>query len=141
MKTALWFSICVLGWGIAVFLMAAVTKGAGRLSLGTILVYNLVGYAIAIAVLARNVQIGWSWNHLLAVTISVLYVAANYSYYHLSQAGQQVTVLAPLTGLYVVVTVLLGFALLHEPVTLRKGLGIVLAVAAVILLTWQSRPS
>jgi drug/metabolite transporter (DMT)-like permease len=138
MKTALWFSVCMFGWGIAVFLMAAVTKGAGRLSLGTVLVCNLIGYAIAIAALARHVQLGWSWNHLLAILIAVLYVGANYSYYHLSQSGQQVTVLAPLTGLYVVVTVLLGVALLHEPVTLRKGLGIVLAVAAVILLTWKA---
>ena len=125
MKTALWFSTCVFGWGIAVFLMTYVTRGPGRLSLGTILVYNLVGYSIAIAALARHVQPGWSWNHLLAVLISVLYVAANYAYYQLSQAGQEVAVLAPLTGLYVVVTVLLGLALLHETMTLRKGLGMV----------------
>jgi len=137
MKAALWFSICVFGWGTAVFLMSALTKGSGRLSLGTILVCNLLGYAIAIAALARDVRLGWSWSHLLAVVIAVLYVAANYSYYQLSQAGGQVTVLAPLTGLYVVVTVLLGVALLHEPMTLRKGVGIALAAGAVILLTWK----
>ena len=139
MKTALWFSICVLAWGVAVFLMTFVTRGPGKLNVGTILVCNLVGYLLMIGLLARNVQAAWSWNHLLAVLISVLYVAANYSYYRLSHAGEQVTILAPLTGLYVVVAVLLGFALLGEPLSWRKGLGIVLAVAAVILLSWDDK--
>lgn len=138
MKTALWFAICVLAWGISIFLMTFIVKGPKGLSLGTILVYNLAGYAIGIGLLARNVDIGLSRNHLLAVLISLLYVAANYSYYRLSQAGHQVTILVPLTGLYVVVSVLLGIVLMHEPMTFRKGLGIVLAVAAAILLTTEA---
>lgn len=138
MKTVLWFSICVLAWGVAVFLMTFVTRGAGKLNVGTILVCNLVGYALMIGLLARDVQFAWSWNHALAALISSLFVAANYSYYKLSHTGEGVTILAPLTGLYVVVTVLLGMVLLHETMTLRKGLGIALAVAAVILLSWES---
>ena len=47
------------------------------------------------------------------------------------------TILAPLTSLYVLVTVLLGAVLFHEPITLRKGLGVAMALGALILLSWE----
>ncbi len=64
MKTTLWFALCISGWGVAIFLMAHLGRTLG---MGTILVCNLIGYAIAVALLARNVNLGWTWNHLLAV--------------------------------------------------------------------------
>jgi len=134
MMTAWYLAVCIFGWGIAVFLMSYVGRAMTQ---GTILVCNLLGYCLAIAVLARDVELAWTWKHAAAAAIGVLFVAANYAYYRLSHSGEEVTVLAPLTGLYVLLPVVLGVALWHEPLSLRKVCGIVLALAAIVLLTWE----
>ena len=134
MKTTLWFAMCISGWGVGAFLMAHLGRTLG---MGTILVCNLIGYAVAIALLARNVSLGWTWNHLLAVVTAILFVLANFAYYRLSRVGEEVTILAPLSSLYVLVAVVLGVLLWHEPITLRKGLGILLGVLALILLSGE----
>ena len=61
MKTIFWFALCISGWGVGAFLMAHLGR---TLAMGTVLACNLIGYTIAIAILARNVSLGWSWNHL-----------------------------------------------------------------------------
>lgn len=133
-KTTLWFALCIFGWGFGVFLMAHLGRS---LSMGTILVCNLIGYAVAIALLARNASFGWTWNHGLAVVTAICFVLANFAYYRLSHGGEEVTILAPLSSLYVLVAVVLGVLVWHEPITLRKGLGILLGVVAMILLSWE----
>ena len=134
MKTTLWFALCISGWGVGAFLMAHLGRTLG---MGTILVYNLIGYAIAIALLTRNASLGWTWNHLLAVVTAVLFVLSNFAFYRLSHDGEEVTILAPLTSLYVLVAVALGVLVWQEPITLRKGLGILLGMLAMILLSWE----
>jgi len=136
MKTIFWFALCISGWGVGAFLMAHLGRTLG---MGTILVYNLIGYAIAIALLTRNVSLGWTGNHLLAVVTAMLFVFSNFAFYRLSHAGEEVTILAPLTSLYVLVAVVLGVLVWHEPITPRKGLGILLGVVAMILLSWERR--
>lgn len=125
------FAVCFLGWGLAVFLMTFVTR---TLNQGTILLCNLVGYSLVIAWFARSADMRLSWAHALAVFIGVLFVFSNLAYYKLSSMGGQASVLAPLTGLYVVVAALLGVGLLGEPMTARKCLGIALAGVAIFLL-------
>ncbi len=39
-----------------------------------------------------------------------------------------------LTALYPLITVLLSFLILHETVTLRQGIGMLLALAAIVLM-------
>jgi len=134
MNTTLWFALCISGWGVGAFLMAHLGRTLG---MGTILVGNLIGYAIAIALLARDVRVEWTWNHLLAVVTAICFVLANFAYYRLSHGGEEVTILAPLSSLYVLVAVGLGVLVWHEPITLRKALGILLGLAAMVLLSWE----
>ena len=134
MLRLLCFAVCFIGWGVAVFLMTFVTRA---LSQGTILVCNLLGYGLVIAWFAKGADLRLSWAHALAVFIGVLFVFSNLAYYKLAAMGGQASVLAPLTGLYVVVASLLGVGVLGEPMTLRKGLGIVLAGVAIFLLSSQ----
>jgi len=68
---------------------------------------------------------------------AMLFVFSNFAFYRLSHAGEEVTILAPLTSLYVLVAVALGVLVWQEPITLRKGLGILLGVVAMILLSWE----
>ena len=127
----LYFSICFLGWGLAIFLMTILGKD---LEHRVVLVCNLVGYLIVNAFVIPKVKFGWTLNHGLAVLVGVLYVVSNLAYYKLSEMGGDASVLGPLTGLYVLVPVVLGFVFLDEAPTARKCAGVVLALAAIYLL-------
>lgn len=132
MMTWLCFATCFFGWGVAVFLMTLVSRS---LNLSTILAYNLIGYVLVNLFFFNQTKLGWTLNHGLAVLIGALFVLSNLAYYKLSEMGGQASILAPLTSLYVVVTVVLGMVFLREPPTLRKWVGIGLAVVAIYLLS------
>ncbi|MDZ8054738.1 MAG: EamA family transporter [Aulosira sp. ZfuVER01] len=53
----------------------------------------------------------------------------------ISQASA--TIVIPLTSLYPVITILLAFLILKEPITLRQGIGILLAIIALLLCLWE----
>jgi len=71
------------------------------------------GYAILIAI-------------PMAIAILTLYLAI---------AKGPVSVVMPIYGLNAMVTALLGIVILHEPVTIPKVAGLVLAVVAIVLLS------
>ena len=62
----------------------------------------------------------------MAIAILTLYMAI---------AKGPVSVVMPIYGLNAMVTALLGILILHEPVTVPRVLGLVLAVAAIVLLS------
>jgi len=72
-----------------------------------------IGYAILIGI-------------PMAIAILTLYLAI---------AKGPVSVVMPIYGLNAMVTVILGIIVLHEPVTVPKVAGLVLAVVAIILLS------
>ena len=72
-----------------------------------------VGYAILIGI-------------PMAIAILTLYLAI---------AKGPVSVVMPIYGLNAMVTALLGIVILHEPVTIPKVAGLVLAVVAIVLLS------
>lgn len=132
MPSLFYFAVCLVGWGIATFLMTFVTR---QISIGTILICNLIGYCISISIVAKGIRFELKWAHLLAILIGVLFVLCNTAYYKLSEMGGQASVLAPLTGLYVLFPVVLGAVLLKERMFLTKSIGIALAVVAIYLLS------
>jgi drug/metabolite transporter (DMT)-like permease len=54
--------------------------------------------------------------------------------FQLSGLGMSVSVLGPVTALYIIVPAVLGVALLGESLTLRKVSGVLLAMTAIYLL-------
>ena len=72
-----------------------------------------IGYAILIGI-------------PMAIAILTLYLAI---------AKGPVSVVMPIYGLNAMVTALLGIVILHEPVTIPKVAGLVLAVVAIVLLS------
>ena len=62
----------------------------------------------------------------LAIGLIALYLAIE---------GGPVSIVIPIMGINSMVAVLLGFSILREKVTVRKGLGVLLAVSAIILLS------
>lgn len=100
----------------------------------TSLVFSLPGYIAVIAFIASKANYSLSKNHWVAMAVGVLYMISNLSYYKLCETVD-VSKLAPVTAMYVVIPVILGWVLLKEPVTIQKIVGIILAGAALCLLT------
>ena len=136
MGAAGYLAICMLMWGLATFTM----KVAGQhLDPMTVVVYNLLGYFLVGAFLLPTASYGFSRYHAMGIAIGALFVLGNMAFYKLSQTVQ-VSALVPLTSLYVVIPVLLGILALGEHLTPRKGIGILLAVAAIYLLSSAEEP-
>lgn len=76
------------------------------------------------------------FNHhsLYAIPVGFVSLIAILTFYHALKAGPA-SVVIPLTNLYVLFPVIFGFAILKEPVTLNRILGILFAVVAGILLS------
>jgi transporter family protein len=72
--------------------------------------------------------------HLIALVAGIT-GALGFLYFFLALSKGPATVVIPLTSLYVAVSSILALLILSEPLTLKKGLGIISAVLAMILLT------
>lgn len=131
MHSSVYLVGCLLMWGLATFAM----KLAGtRLDPLTIVVCNVAGYLAMGLILLPQAQLAATPSHALAASIGLLFVMGNLAFYKLSQTAQ-VSVLAPLTSLYIVIPIVLGIAVLGEPLTRRKAAGILLAIVAIYLLS------
>ena len=95
-------------------------------------VYLLVGGLIWVQM---RVPFDWNYPGLTAAVAAGL--SGGFALFFLLKALSfgPATVIVPLTSLYPVITVLLGITFLHEGLTLRQLVGIILAVAAVWLLS------
>jgi len=129
-----WLAICIVGWGLGVFLMKI---AATRIGPTTAVVFNLPGYLLAAAWLIPQARWKVSVGHLAAVAVGACFVAANLAFYRLLETGP-VARLSALAGLYVVVPVVLGAVLLREQPRAVHWAGIVLAMAALVLLSWPA---
>jgi transporter family protein len=132
------FTVCFLGWGFAIFIMTVIGKA---LDWKTIIVCNLIGYLFANLYFIPKAKLAWTLNHGLAVLVGILFVISNVAYYKLSRSGGEASVLAPLTGLYVIVPVFLGIVFLKEEPTVQKIAGVVLAIGAIYLLSSSPSPA
>jgi bacterial/archaeal transporter family protein len=131
MQNALLLIGCMAAWGMAVFLM----KLAGdRLGPYTSAVFALPGYILVGLFVAGKADYRIVPAHGIAVAIGALYMLGNMAFYKLS-ANTDVTTLAPITSVNIVIPIILGWCLLHEPFTPRRVAGIVFAIVAVYLLS------
>ena len=129
---------CMGAWGLATFLM----KIAGqRLGPYTTSVFALPGYVLVGLLISRRADYHLTVHHGVAVGIGALYMLGNMAFYQLC-GMHDLSALAPVTSLAVVVPILLGWVLLSEPISVQRVAGVVLALAAVVLLNWpQSTPA
>ncbi len=75
----------------------------------------------------------WMWLLLLGLT----YGLGNLTLIVAYGSGGRASIVTPMTSLYSLVTIPLAVLWLHERVTLREGIGVSIAVCAVIALVWE----
>jgi transporter family protein len=131
MEASAYLTVCILMWGMAIFTMKLAGQGLDPMTLA---VFNAGGQLLIGVLLFSRASLGFSKHHLLGIAVGVLFILGNMAFYKLSQTAQ-VSTLAPLTALHIAVPILLGIILLGEPVTIRKGVGVLFALLALYFLS------
>lgn len=126
--------VAFICWGIWAFLPKIATQYINPRS---VVVYEIVG-ALIVALIAF-VSLGFKVQthpigSSLAIIIGALGLGGSLAYLYAVGKGP-VSVVSVLTALYPILTITLAYLLLHEPVTLKQGIGMLLALVAIILLT------
>ena len=97
-------------------------------------------FTIILCATVRKANVTLSWSHAAAVAAGVCGgIGAILMYRALEQADAGVVI--AVSAQYVLVTALLSWALLGEGLGLRKIAGLVLAILAIVLLTWEGSAS
>jgi drug/metabolite transporter (DMT)-like permease len=127
--------LCLLGWGVTGVTQKLATQYISNgLSIVGYVVANLVA-AVLISLLHPLVwNIGWS-TWLLCLSVGVSFSLATLFLFAAYPAGGKVSIVSVLTSLYPAITVVFAVPLFGERVTLLRGIGIGLALAAGVVLS------
>ncbi|HMB27703.1 MAG TPA: DMT family transporter [Blastocatellia bacterium] len=133
------FYACVatLCWGVVGLLQKL---GTNRISSRSLLVWLVVGFAAMLPPLWRDGALtGLGWRVSL---IGLLGGAANgfgsWALFEALERGAKASVAVPLTALYPLVTIVLARIFLAETLTFRQWVGIALAVAGGVMLSYET---
>ena len=121
-------------WGVWAFL----PKIAGRyIDPKSIILYEAIGVILfALVVLTTmdfKVQIH-ARGMLLAIIVGALGIGGSFAYVYALVKGP-VGIVSIFTALYPILTIILAYFILHEPITLKQGVGILFALMAIFLLS------
>jgi bacterial/archaeal transporter family protein len=124
-------------WGVVGLLQKL---GTNRISSRSLLVWLVVGFAGMLPLLWRDgAPTGLGWRVLL---IGLLGGAANglgsWALFEALERGAKASVAVPLTALYPLVTIVLARIFLAETLTFRQWVGIALAVAGGVMLSYET---
>jgi transporter family protein len=128
-----WSLLALLAWGLYGFLPKLAVR---HLPPTGAMIYYAFGVGVVAAAGAIAGGIGTQFSPrgaALAFFTGALGALGGLAYFF-ALRDAPVSIAAPLTAMYPVVTVLLAFALLREPVSARQWTGVLLALAAVWLM-------
>jgi bacterial/archaeal transporter family protein len=141
-----WAGIGMIGYSVTALLVKLATQ-SGRFSSYFVLMVSsamVVATSTTITVLRGDMR-AFSRNNfgstdgLFALGTGVALVVA-VVFYFLALSEGPASVVVPIYGMFIVGGAVLGLLFLHEPFTLRKGLGILLAAISVYLIAGHSAP-
>jgi len=138
-NTWFWYAlITVVSWG-AVGLLQKL--GTNRISSRSVLVWLFVGFAVLVPFLPFAQLWGLSPYLLFIGVLSGFLNALGSWFLFLSmESGAKASVAVPLTGLFPLITVLLGVTILRERPTVLEWIGVCCALLGGILLSRESEP-
>jgi bacterial/archaeal transporter family protein len=103
----------------------------------TTLIYDIAGSILVALVLVFTNNFRWQGDVRgisYAVLIGIAGAVATLCFL-VAVSKSSTAIVLGITSLYPVVTIILGFLILKEPISLRQGMGILLAVGALMLLS------
>jgi transporter family protein len=142
----LWAVIGMIGYSVTAMLVKLATQ-SGRFSSYFVLMISsamVVTTSTTITILRGDIK-AFSRDNLgspdgmLALGVGVALVTA-VVFYFLALSEGPTSVVVPIYGMFIVGGAVLGLVFLHEPLTLRKALGILLAAVSIYLIAGQPAP-
>jgi transporter family protein len=137
-----WLAVALLPialWGVSALFQKLATIHA---STELVTFAFLLGF-VPVAVLAPLLEpMTWtlpSATWLLAIVLGLCFGLGNLTLIFAYGAGGKASVVTPMASLYSLVTIPLAVTLLGERVSMREGLGIGLALLAVVALSWETK--
>jgi uncharacterized membrane protein len=126
-------------WGISGLLQKLATNCISGEAATLWFLLAFVPVATGILVLQRwpAVISGKTW--LLVASLGFTFALGNLALLAAFASNGKASVIAPLAGLYPLVSIPIAVVALHERIGWREGLGIVLALISVIALSWETR--
>lgn len=133
------FSLAVfalLGWGLGSFVAKLATRRIGEVSV----FWDLIGYAPVILIYSllafktKDLFQADKVGIVLALIAGMLGVMGVVSFYILL-TKKDASMVVPMTALYPALTAVLAVMFLKEPLTLIKGIGLLLSVVSLVLLS------
>src|SRR5215471_5561765 len=143
----LWALIGMIGYSMTAMLVKLATQ-SGRFSSYFVLMISsamVVATSTTITILRGDVKAFSRENlatgdGLAALGAGVALVVA-VVFYFLALSEGPTSVVVPIYGMFIVGGAVLGLVFLHEPLTLRKALGILLAAVSIYLIAGYPAPS
>ena len=121
-------------WGVWAFLPKIATQ---YINPSSVIVFEVIGTLIVglIALLSMDFKLQTQpQGILLAIIIGALGLGGSFAYVYAVSKGQ-VGIVSIVTALYPLLTILLAYFILHEPITIKQGIGIGMALVAIFLLS------
>jgi len=142
----LWAGIGMIGYSVTALLVKLATQ-SGRFSSYFVLMVSsamVVATSTMITILRGDIRAFsrdnfGSTDGLFALGTGVALVVA-VVFYFLALSEGPASVVVPIYGMFIVGGAILGLIFLHEPFTLRKALGILLAAISVYLIAGHPTP-
>ena len=137
MNYLLWAMLAMLTYGLSTFLLKVVFRtihpAFGLAFANAFVVFAGVGWMLVSGAGAFK-NVGWNGVTGLLLAASVILAASIVSFYKALSLGPA-SVVAPIFALSFIVAAVLGLVILGEPVNATRIAGLVLGVAAILLLT------
>jgi len=125
--------VALVMWAFWGFLPKLATRYVGPKS---VLVYEVIGAILVgfVVLVLLNFNLEFQpWGALFGVIAGVAGLAGTLFFLFALKQGEA-AIVVPMTALYPLGVILLSFVVLHEPITLKQGLGVLLALISILLL-------
>ena len=126
--------LCLLFWGLWGFVLKLAYSNLSWTE--TYFLSTLASFIVMLVVVSYYRAIPMSLNTSMATAlVAGVFGGAGYIFFVKALEHGKASVVIPLTALYPAVTAIIALIILREKISLYQGIGIVLAIAAAILLS------
>ena len=126
--------LCLLFWGLWGFVLKLAYSNLSWTE--TYFLSTLASFIVMLVVVSYYRAIPMSLNtSMVTALVAGVFGGAGYIFFVKALEHGKASVVIPLTALYPAVTAIIALIILREKISLYQGIGIVLAIAAAILLS------
>jgi transporter family protein len=139
MVIEMWQIITILSlimWGVWGFILKLVSKNVEWYQIYAIGSLVTILAASIIALVYRT-QLSINHKDISIILAANVAGALGYIFFIMALKNGEASVVVPLTALYPAITVILSYIILHENITMLRLIGIILAIAAAVLLSFE----